>query len=91
MAKAIVSEVLAAEPGTPAGRVTLTYTVFYAGTDIPGGINFDQDIVRVENVDLSIQPSQIQSAIASAVRTRATTLGINVGANEIILCGLAKG
>jgi hypothetical protein len=91
MAKALVSEIVAAEPGSQVGRVTVEYSVVYVGTDIPGGINFDRDIVRVENIDLSIQPTQIQSAIASAVRTRATSLGINIGNSEVILCGLVKG
>jgi hypothetical protein len=91
MAKALVSEILDARPGTPAGRVTIDYSVVYVGTDLPGGTNFDRDIVTVSDVDLSVQPSQIQTAIAAAVRTRATSLGINIGGNEVILCGLVKG
>lgn len=91
MAKALVSEIIAARPGAPAGRVTVDYSVVYVGTDIPGGINFDQDVVTVENLDLSVQPSQIQTAIAAAVRTKATSMGINIGNGEIILCALVKG
>jgi hypothetical protein len=92
MAKALVSCAWDnALPGTPAGRVTIDVKVIYVGTDLPGGILLDRDIVTVNNVDLSIQPAQIVSAIASAVRTRASTLGVNVGANEIILPDLVKG
>jgi hypothetical protein len=91
MAKALVSHIESAQPGTPAGRVTVEYAVYYVGTDIPGGINFDRDTVRVENLDLSVQPAQIDAAIASAVRTRAATLGINIGNNEVIIEGKVKG
>jgi hypothetical protein len=91
MAKALVSEIVAARPGTPAGRVTVDYSVIYVGTDLPNGLTFDQDIVTVDNIDLSVQPTQIQTAIAAAVRARATSLGINIGNSEVILCGLVKG
>ena len=92
MAKALVScHWESAQPGTPAGRVTVELSAIYVGTDLPNGLTFDRDVVTVANVDLSVQPSQIESAIASAVRTRAATLGINVGNNEVILSGMVKG
>lgn len=92
MAKALVScDWDNATPGTPAGRVTIDVKAIYVGTDLPGGLLLDRDIITVPNVDLSLQPNQIATAIADAVRTRATSLGYSIGANEIILSGLVKG
>lgn len=89
MAKARCMRIIGAEPGTQAGRVTETHEVVYVGADVPAG--FDVDHVVVENLDYSIQPSQIQTAIAGAIRTRAASLGINIGNNEILLDAIVKG
>lgn len=89
MAKALVKHMVAAEPGTTAGRVTATYEVVYVGADVPG--SFDTDLVVVANLDLSLQPAQIDAAIASGIRTRASSLGITIGNNDVILCGSVKG
>lgn len=89
MAKARCMRIIAAAPGTQAGRVTETHEVVYVGADVPTG--FDVDHVVIENLDYSIQPAQIQSAIAAAIRTRAAAIGISLGNNEILLDAIVKG
>ena len=90
MAQAIVGPIQTAEAGTPAGRVTCTFRVWYTGS-LPGGRAFDEDLVTVANLDVSKQPVQIDSDIAAAVRTRAATFGITVDTNAVILYGSSKG
>lgn len=89
MAKARVLRILSVEPGTQAGRVTETHEVVFVGADVPAG--FDVDHVVVENLDYSVQPSQIQTAIATAIRTRGATLGYAVGNNEALVDAIVKG
>jgi hypothetical protein len=89
MAKARCMRIIAAEPGTQTGRITETHEVVYVGADVPGG--FDTDHVRIENLDYSIQPAQIQSAIAAAIRARAASIGISVGNSEVLLDAIVKG
>lgn len=89
MAKARLMRVVEAAPGSQAGRVTEVHEVVYVGPDVPNG--FDVDLVKVENLDYSTQPAQIAAAIMTAVRSRAASLGITVGNNEVVGEGLVKG
>lgn len=80
-----------ASPNAVAGLVDVDVQVMYVGTDLPGGIGVDRDIVRVVGLDASQTPAQIVTAIAAAVRTRAASIGYTIGVNEVLAPSLSKG
>lgn len=90
MAKARGMRIVEAYPGTQAGRVTEVHEVVYVGTGA-NGEGFDIDHVVVANLDYSVQPAQITSTIATAIRNRAASIGISIGNNEVLLDSIVKG
>ena len=69
-----------ADPGLVGSNYILPATIIYVGNDVPGTIRTIQTDLAIPT---TVTSSTLQSSIATAVRSNATSLGLTVPAGNV--------
>jgi hypothetical protein len=89
MAKAVVDVSFENCVPVSASEYQVQLPVTFIGSDLPGGIGVDKDLVTVNFLDADTI-NQMGSKLATAVRALATSRGYTIPANQILTCALTK-